>query len=172
MFDVGTLYSPTRTSWEERIHLRLMPGWSELLVCLRKLTSEEVASLDRKEIRLAWLPGERVSMILSRFGGGPWSDASYEAHRDRDDAERFMRATGQNSLIIPLVDASSGIIRATRTIQMPPLFLRAMRDSVAQQLSRPHDISTAQRELQGYLARKSDELAKLAPHVFVVPAKS
>jgi hypothetical protein len=117
-------------------------GEHELVVRLGGITRRELEDVGRGECEFALAVENDVLFFLHRFGRSmAWSDAPFswwlvpEAERVPPPA---LQSTGPSALLqVALVDAATDIVRALRSVPMPPAFALALHRALRVQASRP-----------------------------------
>jgi hypothetical protein len=152
---VGEPYRPTVRQWPETPHLRLATGGCELALFFATPTAREVQAVRRGKAQFAWVDSEHAAVLAFRFGDGvPWSDAPYTPHREHPDTPAGLpEGDGHLMVVVVLVDAATGIVRAIRGVTWPPRFVAAVRRSVDRMLATPFSPQAADAALEALYAR-------------------
>jgi len=125
--EVGQPYVVGRTSWPEGAEYDYCGGEHELAVFLGSPKAREAEAVRRGKYQFALVMGPSVFFLMYRFGKaikwshGPcsWELASGERQRAAPGA---MKTAMQAPLRVVLVDAQTGLVRALRTVTLPPGF--------------------------------------------------
>ncbi len=136
-YQVGTLYSPTRTSWPEAGEYNYRARTHELRLFFAHLTPADVRAVSHGPADFGLLVHRDVLFLLYHFGKAvPWSDAPYSLHKVAqvypDEAlPPPADLHGQSAALnILLVEATTGIIQALRLIGLPGPFSQALHDAI------------------------------------------
>jgi hypothetical protein len=161
---VGEPYHPTTRQWPETPHLRLTTDGCELALFFRSPTPREVAAVQRGKAKFAWIDSEHTAVLAFRFDDGvPWSDTPYTPHREHTDTPAGLPpGDGHLLVVVVLVDAATGIVRAIRAVTWPPRFAGAVRRSLDRLLAAPFSPQAADAALEALYARypKTAELVR------------
>jgi hypothetical protein len=152
---VGEPYHPTTRQWPETPHLRLTTAGCELAVFFTSPTTREVEAVQRGKTKFAWIDSEHTAVLAFRFGDGvPWSDTPYTPHHEHSDTPAGLPAgEGHLVVVVVLVDAGTGIVRAIRAVTWPPRFVGTVRRSVDRLLAVPFSPEAADAALAALYAR-------------------
>ena len=103
-------------------------------------------------------------MLAFRFDDGvAWSDTPYTPHREHTDTPAGLPSgDGHLLVVVVLVDAATGIVRAIRAVTWPPRFAGAVRRSVDRLLAAPFSPQAADAALEALYGRypKTAELVR------------
>jgi hypothetical protein len=163
---IGALYNSSKTSWAEGVNLRLIAGQEpELLLLFANPTPAEVEAIQRGKAQFAWIDSEHTAVLCYRFGDHvPWSDTPYTPHRERasDGTPGLPPGTGHQLVVVILVDATTGIVRALRQITWPPRFAGTVRKSVTRMLATPDSPEAADAAVDALYQRypRTDDLVR------------
>lgn len=169
-YQVGALYNPRRTSYPETGQFNFRSGQHELVLFYRSPTAKEVAEVRSAPFSIGLFVDLPSIVLLYRLGKSPWSDAPYSWHLV-PEAERTLPAVADSAetralLLVFLVDASTGILRAMRQVTMSPAFTHALHDAIHHQASLPWSSGEYDRHLQG-LYRRFPSSADMVPKALV-----
>jgi hypothetical protein len=125
--EVGQPYAVGRTNWPEGAEYDYCGGQHELRLFLRSPKARETEAVRRGKYQFALVSGPSVFFLMYRFGKAiKWSHApcSWQlASGERQPAApAAMQAAMQALLRAVLVDAQTGLVRALRTVTLPPGF--------------------------------------------------
>lgn len=138
---VGEPYSPTRQKWPQVVEYNFRGGGHELRAFLPSPSAEEIAGFKNGRIEFAVTQLEGVIFFLYQIGSGqtppisrqreskprpviPWSDAPFswwlvdEENRTLPNPEPTPLERGL--IMVPLVDANTGIVKVIRAVSLPP----------------------------------------------------
>lgn len=167
-YQIGELYCPTRTIWEERNEWNYRADSHDLLITWKEPTPFEIKMVRESRVEFRIYEFGSAIFFLFRFGDGPWCDNPYswhlvnEADRTLPDPEPLLNARAL--LDIFLVDASTGILKAMRCCTFSPEFTSKLEAMVREQAARPfdRDIHDEDIRITYYNYRTSNDLAKAA----------
>jgi hypothetical protein len=163
--EVGKLYDPRRTVWEERADLNFRSVAHELRLFLGGATRAEVEAVQSGPVLFRFFAEPEGLFLITRFGTRMSFDCSYhwrqmaEATGDRTmlplsaEASPALRAL----VTIILVEATSGIVLAIRTVRFSPEFTRAIHRAIRDQAGAPYDRAAHERWAEGMTARFSTD---------------
>lgn len=136
-YEVGKLYSPSRSNWPENVEYNFRGGAHELRLFYPSPTVKEIADIQSGQVRLALYPYLDVIFFCFKFGDQPWSDSPYNYNLvpadERQLPEDADNVTQRRLLTAFLVDANTGILRAIRAVSMSPAFTRALHAEIWKQ---------------------------------------
>lgn len=160
-YEVGKLYSATRTRWPEAVEYNYRGGAHELRMFLTRLTAQDIDAIANGPMRLGLLVEPPVIMLVYRFGEAvPYSDAPYSIHMV-PEGERTppsdINADERQLLQIILVSAETGIIRALRVVTFTETFSRRLHQAIRDQLAAPFDQVAYDRKLAAIYRRGSSK---------------
>jgi len=144
LYEVGELYSRTRTNWPEAVDYNYREGTHEIRIFLPSPSAGEVAGIQSGKCEFGLFLSSPVIFLLYTIAGAVrWSDAPFswwlvpdhERHMPNPEPAEQERALVQ----IVLVDASTGIIKAMRAVTWSPEFTAAIHKAIRDQASRPFD---------------------------------
>lgn len=158
---VGERYNATlATIPDGTANWRFTTTGVELLLGLSRPSSTEIRDVKTGLAQFALLSADHVLMMAHRFGTMPWSDAPWEASRQRLAGEEpgLIEVTASQHLMIQvvLVDADSGVVRAVRHVSWNHAFVEAVRAAIQRQLAVTGDPSRAQAQIQSWYGRYPD----------------
>ncbi len=166
LFEVGKLYNPNKQRWLEASQYSFRGGQHELVLFFNNPTPREVEEVRRGTAEFA-LHVERPLIVLCyRFGDGvPWSDAPYSYHVLPEHERRLPPETDEATiralLLVYLVDAETGILRAMRQVSFSPEFTARLHGAIREQAIEPWDQSEYDRALaELYRRRSTSELVR------------
>ena len=161
VMQIGGLYSPDRTVWEERAEYNYRASGHELRIFFKNPADHEIAAVQSgtAEFGLYYSnhPSSPVLIFLYHFAGGmtplgdnrielhsggiPWSDAPYTYWMvNPEDRGVPNREPGDprthDVLHVFLVDADTGIIKAMRMCTFSPKFTDAIHFAIKDQASK------------------------------------
>jgi hypothetical protein len=156
---VGQPYDPGRRMWPEGAEYNFRAGEHELRIFLTRATAAEVAAVREGKIDFGLLIDLPELYIISRFFAprDPARmvmsfDCSYSIHRVAKEertppppSEEISPALRALVLVI-LVEATTGVVLALRSMSYSPEFTRALHRAIADQLAMPYDRATHERE--------------------------
>lgn len=142
-YSVGGLYS-TRRQWQEGMDYNYRQGIHELRMFYRDPTKAEVQAVQMGTPRFGLLVDGPCIILLFRFGGQPWCDASYTWHRTPPEERKLPDVPAEGSpertaMFTMLIDGNGGIIRAMRYCSLSPEFTRALHGAICDQAATPWD---------------------------------
>ncbi|MBF9135232.1 hypothetical protein I0C86_41010 [Plantactinospora sp. S1510] len=138
-YRVGGLYNASRTSWNEGTYLRFTAAGPELILFFARPSAKEIADLRRGAPWFAWIDSEHVGLLAFKFGTAiPWSDAPYHPGRESEPVTFDHQGDNHLLLLVLLVDADTGIIRAMRQVTWPPAFAQRVARSIRRMSATPY----------------------------------
>jgi hypothetical protein len=152
---VGELYNPNRKSWPDGgMQLRITAAGNELALFFANPTGREVNAVRTGAAEFAWVDSEQVAVLACTFADGiPWSDTTFNPHRDKDSAVPPGGESSQLVLRVVLVDAATGIVKTLRAITWPPGFTAVVRNSIMRMLASPFNPGAADQALHALYQR-------------------
>lgn len=110
------------------VHIRLVEF-------LPSPSAEDIAPVVNNEpMQFALIPGQHAMMLAYRFGNGLWSDGSWQAClQDEDAGLPDVGDTMHLVVSVFVVDPGTGIVAACKYSSWPPPFVQAVRDAIATQ---------------------------------------
>jgi hypothetical protein len=141
---VGLPLVPGVEGYEEGVHYNYTPGGHDLRVSIKEPGPSEVQAVQRGPAVFALASREDALFILSRFGDLPWRAAHYNWWINppvlRPDPWADMdRLAGGFQASVCLVDASTGILEALRTVRLSLELSRLFIRMVQVQMAPPFD---------------------------------
>ncbi|MFO1432584.1 MAG: hypothetical protein U1F76_21025 [Candidatus Competibacteraceae bacterium] len=100
-----------------------------------------------------------IGFLYHFEGGCSWSDASYSFHRvplEEQLIPESARANDPDLLVVILVDAATGIIRALRVVTFSPPFTALLRQAIRAQAAQPFDQPAYEQAVQTAYRRYPD----------------
>lgn len=141
LYEVGKLYNPERTRWQECAQYNYRGGQHELIIFYSRPSRQEVQAINKSESEFGLVVEGDVIFFLYRFGSIlPWSDAPFSWWLVPED-ERVMpppeTSTELRALLqVILVDADSGIIKAMRALTLSNEFTVKLHHAIYEQSQR------------------------------------
>jgi len=167
-YEVGTLYHPGKTSFQEAGEYNYRSGAHELRLFWASPSAREVHAVQNGQIEVALLVGPPVLWFLYRIDGGcDWSDAPYTWHLlppDQRMPPEPLTGEARMLLNVVLVDATTGLIRALRAATLSPAVSQALHAAIAEQMAAPWDAAAYDRARTATYARypTSADMARAA----------
>jgi hypothetical protein len=147
--EVGKPYHPDRKIWPLAPQFSYRGGECELVLFVDQPTQAEVAGVKLGRAGFALYDRDGLAVLCYRFvhpkGGIPWSDAPYHyqlvAEHERIPPPDPSRLSPESRavLLVILVNATGGQVRALRQVSLSPEFTRALFWAIGQQAARPFD---------------------------------
>jgi hypothetical protein len=159
--EAGRLYHPDRRSWPEGADYNYRSGGHELRIFLGGATHAKVEAVRASPVEFGFFAEPEGLFLITRFGSKLSFDCSYNWHRVAPEERTEPPAWEETSpaaralLTIILVDASTGIVLALRTITFSPEFTRSLHRTIADQVGAPYDPAGHQRWADGMVAQHS-----------------
>jgi hypothetical protein len=151
-YEVGKLYHPERTRWEERGEYSYRANSHELRMFFSRLTPQDVRAIRNGKCTFAVAPIEDIVFFCYEFGRAcPWSDAPYTIHAVKPEERTLppeLSASSRAPLSIILVAAETGIIQALRQISLGHDFSMALHTAIREQAMRPFKPASYDRQLE------------------------
>lgn len=125
--EVGQPYAVGRTSWPEAAEYDYCGVEHELRVFVRSPKAREAEAVRRGKYQFALVQGPFVFFLMYRFGKAiKWSHAPCSWQLASGERQAAAPAAIQTAMHAPLravlVDAQTGLVRALRTVTLPPGF--------------------------------------------------
>jgi hypothetical protein len=143
---VGKPYRDGCTPWAEASSYAYRLDGHELILIVRGVTARQEDDLRCGSVDLALVADEREIVLCSRFGESlPWAHSDPFHCRDVPPAWRGMLPSPEPMprlrphLRVILVEADTGLVRALRTVFLPPSFASALDDALRGQAGPPVD---------------------------------
>lgn len=137
LYEVGKLYSPNRTKWDENVEYNYRSGAHELRLFCPSPIAKEIADVQSGQVRLALYPYLDVIFFCFKFGEQPWSDSPYNINLvpadERQLPEDADTAEQRRLLTTFLIDANTGILKVIRVVSMSPQFTRMIHAAIWKQ---------------------------------------
>jgi hypothetical protein len=161
--EVGKPYHPVRRSWPEGADYNYRSGGHELRIFLDGATPTEVKAIESGPEELGFFAQPEGLFFIAQFGPTLSFDCSYHWRRlapenripppPWEETSPELRAL----LTIILVDASTGLVLALRTVTFSPEFTRALHRAIANQVDAPYDRAAHERWADEMTGRNSTE---------------
>ena len=165
LYRVGAPYDPRRRSWPEGADYNFRSGGHQLRLFLARASKSEVEAVEDGKIGFGLLLAPPDIVVISRFhapGAGRVVmsfDCSYQWHRG-DPAERTAPPAWEEvspALRAPctvlLIEATDGILKATRAVSFSPEFTRSFHRAIAEQAALPYDPASHDRAIAETVGR-------------------
>lgn len=138
-YEVGQLYIPGVTHYPEVTEYNFRGGQHELLMRLKSPSPREIKHIRQWPCEFALAQAGGVLFFLYRFGEAiQWSDAPFDWWRvpeSERQAPPIMESPQQRAILnITLIDASTGIIHALRTVSLSHEFTVALHQAIQTQI--------------------------------------
>lgn len=166
-YEVGQLYNPQIRYWAaETPSLRMTADYGiELALFYHGPTSVEIQAVRNGLAQFAWIDTDGpVGVLAFRFGTLNWADCPFTPHRKEPDYEPGLPelVAGRHlTVVCPLVDATTGIIKAIRLTTWPAEFATAVKASVDRMREAPYTKLAHDAALDGLYAYETYELVQL-----------
>jgi hypothetical protein len=133
--EVGKELVPGHGPWPEVSEFNLLGTGPELALRFRRPSAVEAKAVRAGPCAFALAEAEGALFFLYTFGQSvPWSDAPYCCHfvppDRRPGPALFATADTRWALQVVLLDAGTGVVRATRLVSFSPEFSRALAQAV------------------------------------------
>ncbi len=134
--EIGQLYEPGKTSWQEEMIYSFDVCGHSLLLVLPELDETKLEIIRSGEAEFAFYEDGPAIFFLFRFGKViSWTDAVYSWHL----VQRELRGVPDESTVggaalkVLIVDAGTGILQAVREIKMDAEFTRLLHAAIIKQ---------------------------------------
>ena len=137
---VGDVYSPEHTQYSETTQYCYKGGVHDLVLFWAEPTAEEINGFRTQPVEFALYVQQPVLFLLFRIANiCEWSDVAYNIHQlpPQEQAVPADAAGAHARVQMTLVDASGGIIKAKRLVNMGPTMTQAMRHTLDEQMRLP-----------------------------------
>jgi len=161
--EVGKPYHPARRSWPEGGGYNYRSEGHELRVFLRAAARAEVAAVASGLVEFGFFAEPEGLFLIARLGPTLCFHCSYNWHRVSAAGRTLPPPTEETSpalrapVTIILVEATTGIVLALRTVTFSPEFTRALHRAIAAQVGAPYDRAAHERWADETTARNSTE---------------
>ncbi len=170
IYEVGKLYHPDKSRWQQGVQFNLRGGQAELLLFFESPGFHETLAIKKGECEFGVVAIDGVIFFLYRFGSEiPWSDQPFSIHLV-PETERIIPVLPNDEtrllMQIMLVDAKTGILKAMRAVTLAPEFSAELLKLVGEQSKKTFD----QSDYDGQIAeiyRKYPETKNLVKECFV-----
>lgn len=151
----------------EGVVLEIIGSVGLLVFMLNNIREDEVKQFSNSnpmEFRMTAM--EDVLMFTVKVGDLPWSDAPYSPHLSSPCTEIGKIPEGQGiALNIVLMDATTGIVKAIRTVGLGHDFSCHMKEQIERLWKKPFHINTYDQILDRIYEKYSPEdIAKISPY--------
>lgn len=142
---VGQLYSEGVTEYPERAEYNHTVNGHELRLFWKDPSPREVDMVLHGNIYLSISIHGPLIMFCYKIGEAPWSDCSFSIHlvppeyRKLPDLPEKDAAADRHLLLIQLIDANSGIVKALRVMTMSPQHTATLSQEIRKQAQTPFD---------------------------------
>lgn len=141
-FEVGQLFEPGRTRYDEGIKFEFTQSGPILLIFFDRPTDKEVESIRVGKLEIGFYDTESSIFILAKFEGMKWIDAPYNVHLSKPF--EFAKELEEQDNIgfglqIFLVDTVTGILKVMRYVGLGHEFSIRLRDAILKQKEVPFD---------------------------------
>ncbi|MFZ5484495.1 MAG: hypothetical protein ACOZB0_09725 [Pseudomonadota bacterium] len=137
---IGERFSPEHNRYDEGARYIYRHGAHDLTLFWRQPTPAEILGLRDQPVTVGLLSHGPVAFLLYKIDTVcEWSDVAFNVHRV-PEAERELpdEPTGERGrLIITLVDAEDGIIKARRLVSLDKVMTQALRHVMTEQARAP-----------------------------------
>lgn len=173
-FTIGDLYIPGKTSWPEGVCYNFANGYHELFLRLDTPLKKEIDAVQNGEVEFRLYVEKDVILLVYRFGKElGWSDAPYNWHINPESMRTYPETLGDTEEVffhIILVDSSTGILRAARTVRLGHEFSKDLHQAINQQIQLPFHKPTYDSNLRLIYAKfRSRDLAYRSKTKVVIP---
>lgn len=166
---VGKPYHPARSVWDERADFNYRAGGHELVLFVGQARRSEVEAVKAGPVEFGLLVDQPLLFLVVRFldsaGKSVMSfDCSYSWHRvppeDRTMPPSWEETKPALRALCPiiLVEATTGIVLALRTVTFSPVFTRALHRVIADQAALPYDAAEHDQAVDAMLRFTTDQL--------------
>lgn len=137
---VGKLYKPGQTSWPVCVDYNYTTNGHELRLFWNQMAKQEIMEVKKGRAEFALFIDQRVMWLCFKFGTMPWSDQPFNIQLVPQDIRALpqeLEANQRASLVILLVDADTGILKAIRSLTFSPAFSVALHKAISEQCREP-----------------------------------
>jgi hypothetical protein len=156
---VGALVEPSDDAPAEALaegsDYNFRAGQHELRIYLSRVTPAEVAAVESGPIEFGLFAEAEGLFLITRFGPRLAFDCSYSWHhvsreeRQLPPASDEVPPASRALIVIMLVEATTGSVRALRTVSFSPEFTRALHHAISEQAAAPFDAAAHLRWADG-----------------------
>ena len=163
--EVGKPYHPGRRRWPEGSDYNFRNGGHELRLFVGGATLPEVEAVRSGPVQFGFFAEPEGLFLITRFGTRMSFDCSYHWQRMAETTgDRTMPPASEETspalralLAIILIEATSGVVLALRTVTFSPEFTRAIDRAIADQAAGPYDPAGHREWADGMTARLSTD---------------
>lgn len=139
--EVGQLFEPGRTHYEEGVKFEFTQGGPILLIFFDRPTEKEVESIRSGKFIMKFYDTDNIIFMLFKFRSLNWIDAPYNIHLSPpfEFATELEQENLGFGLQIFLIDATTGILKVMRYVGLGHEFSIRLRDAILDQKSKPFD---------------------------------
>ncbi len=134
---------------------RLSEDGVELVLFLADPAASEVEAVTKGRAKFALVAGEHALILAYRFAPMPWSDAPWQACRQRDLTAGINPGKDQ-AVVVILVDSSTGVVRALRMTAWNAEFAGAVARAIGRQLRNRSTDAQGAAEIEAWYRRYPD----------------
>jgi len=140
---LGQLYSAGITKYPERAEYNHTINGHELRLFWKSPSPREVDMVRNGQLFLSISTHGPLIMLCYKIGETPWSDCSFSHHLVPPEYRKLPdipeKDTERHLLLIQLIDADSGIVKAVRVITMSPQHTATLSQEIRKQAQAPFD---------------------------------
>ena len=145
VYKVGCPYEQPSKVYRQSFTYNIRYGHHEAALFLDNIEPSEVVRFNHHPIQFGYWWDKPVLWILAKFGTEPWSDTNFSIHRVQPPEARYLESLNTPSTRYPvpliLVEATTGIITALRTVTMSPQMSLEIFQIVTRQMELPADLN-------------------------------
>jgi hypothetical protein len=128
---VGQPYIPGQGKLEEKIRYRLDNEGHSLLIVKTKITDQEIEDIKSGAVELGVYIDGPIIFLLFKFGTSKWNDAPYSWHTVPSGIRVYpQEALKDNTLMVVLVEATDGLVKAVREIPLTAEFASQLNEYI------------------------------------------
>jgi hypothetical protein len=168
--EVGQLFEPSRTHYEEGVKFEFTQGGPILLICFNRPTEKEVESICSGNFTMKFYDTDNIIFMLFKFGSLNWIDAPYNIHLSPPFIFESMGETQGFGLQIYLINAATGILKVVRYVGLGHEFSIRLRDVILDQKLKPFDNGIYNFKINDIYKRyRPEDLAEFARWYYKTP---
>jgi hypothetical protein len=170
---VGEVYSTEHNKYDEGSRYTYRNGAHDLVLFWNQPTAAEIQGMRSEPVELALYSHGPAAFLLYKIQNVcEWSDVAFNVHLVPEDERQLPdEPTGERArLILILVDAADGIIKARRLVSLDKLMTQALRHVMREQASQPFVQAFYEAAVQETYSRFADSDALAAAAEVVEPA--
>lgn len=164
---LGQPYGSTPQQWPEGAQYACRNRHHELLISYSAPTEEEITQARSSQMRFAFHQTAHNIFFCYKFGDGPWSDTTFNWHRQQPEDKEEIPAPFSNpmeraTISAIFINANDGTVVALRYLTFTPDFSNALHQAIQKQAATPFNEEAQLAEIEEIFKQfNSSQLATL-----------